>query len=552
MTPPWLADAPHPADMPQEHNEPEPEPAADVSPPDWIDGTKATWGQEPAEIAAKRLAAMPDVFIRANGAALVWLDDRGWADVRPRMQDMNLSTVKGLLDQRRIIFASKQYDPDRKTYTRRTCAPPNALCDRIVTTRPGDDWRIIRGVADAPYLLADGSLVNEPGYRDGLWLCRNSALDLTTIPADMRPVEGGWDAEMSAHAAGMILSELCEVEWQSRSDKSAAFAYLLTLLSRPAYRLAPIFLFTAPGPGSGKDLVAKCMENAAFGFDAIRINPPPGRNDDAAAEMDKKIGAAMLEGESTIVLGDIKRLISPTIYGLTTEERAQGFRVLGVSQAIPVPRNLTLVGVGNNPEIGADLVRRSVSIRLTPSSANPEERTFTRSEADLIAHYRNDRPSILAMATNIIRGALAAPTPQMIPCPFTGWARMVQAACIHAGLGDPLQGRDVLRARVTDEDPRRALAPFAIHWWSYFGNAWKRASDLLSPLQGDATEMTRDYRAALHELCATPSAIVLGKMLSAADDAIFDVQNSAGAPIRVRLHRKTSNGSKWFQLLQVS
>lgn len=528
------------------------EDAQEEAPPDWIEGTKATWGQEPAEVAAARVAAMPDVFIRANGAALVWLDDRGWADVRPRMQDLDQPTLRGLFNDRRVIFASRQFDKSRNAYVRRPCPPPNAVCERIVATRPGNDWRIIKGVADAPYLLADGAMVNEPGYRDGLWLCRNSVLDLTTIPVDMLPVEGGWDAETSAAAAGLIMSEMCQIEWQSPADKSAAFAYLLTLLTRPAYRLAPIFLFTAPGPGSGKDLVAKCMENAAFGFDAIRINPPPGRNDDAAVEMDKKIGAAMLEGESTIVLGDIRKLVSPTIYGLTTEERAQGFRVLGVSQAIPVPRNLTLVGVGNNPEIGPDLVRRSVSCRLTPRSSTPEERTFTKTEAQLIAHYREQRPYILAAATNIVRGALRAPAPQMIPSPFSGWARIVQAACIHAGLGDPLQGREVLRARVAEDDPRRTLAPFVVQWWSMFRDSWKRPSDLLSPLQGDATEMTRDYRAALHEISAQPSAAVLGKLLATVDDAVFDVYTSSSDPIKVSMKRKTSNGSKWFQLLQVS
>ena len=140
----------------------------------------------------------------------------------------------------------------------------------------------------------------------------------------------------------------------------------------------------------------------------------------------------------------------------------------------------------------------------------------------------------------------------MIASPFSGWARMVQASCLFAGLGDPLQGREVLRARVAEDDPRRVLAPFVVQWWAMFRDAWKRPSDLLAPLTGDATESTRDYRAALHEISSTPSPAVLGKLLASCDDAAFEVYSSSGATIRVQLGRKAQNGSKWFVLRQVS
>ena len=511
----------------------------------WIRGDGPTWPQAPAEEAAKRLAEQPDVFLRENGASLVWLDDRGRPTVRPRMTDLDVPTLRGLIAKCRIVFATEVYNKKKREFDLRPVATPLPLCERIVTTRPGDDWRIISGIADAPYMLGDGAFVNTAGYRDGLWLCRNSTV---AIPEDVTLQPSGWDATTSARAAAFILGELHQVDWQAPCDRSAAFAYLLTLFTRPAYQLAPVFLFTAPDSGSGKDLIAKCMESAVHGFEAVRINPPPGRTDDAAAEMDKKIGAAMKAGESTIVLGDIRQLMSPTIYGLTTEKRAQGFRVLGQSELIPVPRNLTLVGVGNNPEIGIDMVRRSVSIRITPRCQTPSERIFDKTETQLIEHYITERPYILGALANIVRGALHAPAPVMLPSPFSGWSRLVQASCIHAGLPDPLIGRETLKDRVSADDPKRLMSPFIAEWWRVFRDTRRRPSDLLLPLKVPDTEEMRPYCAALSEVHAAPSAAVLGKLLAAIEDGSFNVQDHDGTPQLVQLCRTAKNGSKLYWL----
>ncbi len=510
-----------------------------------IEGTPATWGQMPAEEAAARLATMPDVFRRSDGSALVWIDDRGGTETRPRLADLDVHTCAGLLDARRVCFV--RAEKQRLV----PVSPPIATCRRIVTTMPGDGWRVIRAVVDAPYLLPDGTLINEAGYRDGLWLARDAVVPLGGLPDVLRIREGGYDADEARVAADFILHELRQVEWATPADRSVALAYLLTLITRPAYRLAPIFLFTAPDSGSGKDLVAKCMENAAFGREAIRINPPPGRAEDTAAELDKRIGAAMLDGESTIVLGDIRRVISPTIYGLTTEERSQGYRVLGQSKSIAVPRNLLIVGVGNNPELGIDIIRRAVSCRLMPRSANPSERVFAKTERELILDYRARRPQMIAAAVNIVRGALRAPRPTMITSSFSEWSAMVQAACIHAGLPDPLEGREALKSRIADDDPRKVLAPLMTEWAALFGTGRdrrKKVAELCQPLQGDATDMTRDYRAAMHEISPTMTPAHLGRLLSSAEDKHFDVERSDGSRQLVQLVKRVVNGSPHYWL----
>src|SRR5690349_1696457 len=195
--PRWPDDAPHPADA----EDADGYGIAD-EPADLILGSAATWHQAPAEEAAERLAKMPDLFLRANGAALVWVDDRGRSEVRPRLNDLDVPTLRGLFGARRTLFGAKRKNKKDQWETYEV-PPPAALCERIITTRPGNDWRIIRGVADAPYLLGNGELVNEPGYSDGLWLLRNAVLDLSTLPDDCKLLPDGYDSKLAAEAAGI-------------------------------------------------------------------------------------------------------------------------------------------------------------------------------------------------------------------------------------------------------------------------------------------------------------------------------------------------------------
>lgn len=518
-------------------------------PADHVVGSRATWGVEPAEKIAADMALWPDVFVRYDGSELVWMDDRGRANVKPVIRSLTEPIARSLLNERRVTFAERAKTEDGKWATRRV-PPPGPLIERIISTMPGDGWRVLDGMVTAPYMLEDGSIVSEPGYRDGLWLVKSAALNLEGVQAPAKILPLGYDREEAAHAAQFILQHLDGIEWATPGDRSAAFAYFLTLITRPAYRLCPIFLFTAPKSGSGKDLVAKCMENAAHGQEAMRVNPSPGRVDEAAAELDKRLGAAMLAGESTIVIGDARKIVSPTIYGLTTEARAQGFRVLGLSEAIAPPKNLILAAIGNNPELGIDVVRRAVSIRIVPRSARPEERTFTLSEQALQNLYREQRATFLSAAVNIVRGAMRSPAPTMIPCSFAGWSRMVQAACIYAGLPDPLESREALRQRVTADDPTTALAQLIGAWWSYRGTEKATATQACAPLHS-TDEHASGYKEALLGIDAKITPQILGRLLASADESSFEVADSTGKLFMVQLRVTRPGNVAHYELKKV-
>lgn len=542
--PDWMEEAPHPA------TDEDAPPTMDEAPADApILGAEATWHQAPAEEAAEKIAAWPDVFLRIDGASLVWCDDRGLPEMRPCLHEIDAPLLRGLIGERRLEFASNTRDKTTGKWSVKRVRSPAALVERIVTTRPGK-WRVMRGMMDTPYLLASGELINAPGYRDGLWMSKSAAIDLATVPDYVHPRPEGYTAEHSAEFAKWFLDDLDGIEWATPADRSAAFAYALTLLSRAAYRRCPIILITAPLPGSGKDLVAKCMENAIYGMEAVRVTPPPGRQDDSTTELDKKIAAALLSGESTIVIGDAQKVCSPTIYGMVTEERSQGFRELGRSVAIPPPKCLIFVGIGNNPTIGTDIIRRAMSIRIVPSRPNPERRKFSRSEDSLIGEYRARRAIAICGLTNIIRGALhAGPRADMVECPFSGWASMVQAACMHAGLPDPLLARDALHQRTESADA--GIGEFIAAWWDYRGSMSVSVAQAIAPLATtDEAHASVTYRAALRSLHPKIEPAILGKMLSAADDATFAVAQSDGTVIAVRLVHTKPQGRSVYSLVR--
>lgn len=519
-----------------------------------IRGSKATWGEEPAEQAAERVAAWPDVFLRSDGASLTWLEDRGRPGMRPVLHALDVPTLRGLLSARRVAFTEREKREDGAWATRKV-PPPTALTERIVMTRPGDDWRVLDGLAHAPYLVASGEVVSTAGYRNGLWLSKSGALDLRAVPNVARLQPDGYGPEDAAQAAEVLLSDLSGIEWGTDADRSASLAYFLTLVSRPSYRLCPIFLFTAPFSGSGKDLVAKCWENAAYGYEALRVNPSPGRMEEAGAELDKRIGAAMLEGESTIVIGDMRHLVSPTLYGLTTEGRAQGFRVLGQSTSIPVPRNLVLAGIGNNPEIGVDIVRRAVSVRIVPKTNKPAERRFALSEEALIARYRNRRAEYICLAANIIRGAIKNPPDKdaLISSSFGGWSRMVQAACVYAGLPDPLLSREALQRRVVQDDALSLLAPLIAAWWRLHGVARLTSTQALAPLHQMSEDLNSfAYREALRAIDPKITAQRLGSLLAKADDQNWLVPDISSADlVHVRLRSTRPGNVAHYELERV-
>src|SRR5262249_24387762 len=114
-------------------------------------------------------------------------------------------------------------------------------------------------------------------------------------------------------------------------------------------------------------------------------------------------------------------------------------RILGASEAPPLPNVTTWMATGNNIQPVGDMVRRVLMVRVIVDVERPQERTgFKR--AELAEHCLEHRASLLSGALVILRAYHLAGRPDQKLATwgsFTTWSGLVRGALVWAGCEDP-------------------------------------------------------------------------------------------------------------------
>ena len=114
-------------------------------------------------------------------------------------------------------------------------------------------------------------------------------------------------------------------------------------------------------------------------------------------------------------------------------------RVLGASDAPPIPVVTTWWATGNNLAPEGDTVRRVLVVRLDVREERPSERSGF-ALADIEKHTLENRAELLTAALTILRAYHVAGRPdQNLPAwgSFDAWSGIVRAALVWCGLSDP-------------------------------------------------------------------------------------------------------------------
>lgn len=299
--------------------------------------------------------------------------------------------------------------------------------------------RVIESVTTAPAFLADGSILNARGYnaQARMYLEPSVAVDVLDSPT-----------LTDARDAVAILRDLvCDYKFASPADFAAWLAGLLTPLSKSAVgnAPAPLFLVTASSKGVGKTKLVQLASIIATGAEVGTT--PYGPKD--LAEWTKKLTALVRAAQPICVFdnlcdeigdGGLDRLITSTVWS---------DRILGVSEAPPLPVVTTWWGSGNNVDPRGDTVRRCLPIRLETDSEKPQDRDdFKRPELEAFASEY--RATYLSSALTILRAYhCAGRPPQEIQSwgSFGAWSALVRSALVYAGCADPI----ATQRRVTDQ-----------------------------------------------------------------------------------------------------
>lgn len=276
--------------------------------------------------------------------------------------------------------------------------------DLVVNTllsRNGGQAPVLNGLLTAPTILADGRMIDSPGFdaETGLF----AAFERGDFPAMGRRL----DLDAAKRSFDWLTMELfAEFPFATPTDQAVAVAALLTGLERRVCGLAPAFLLESAVQGSGKTALAQLI-GYAVGNDL----PAPMTWGDSEEELTKIIFSALLEGRQVLLFDNLKAgtaIDSPAFAKLVTASTFKG-RVLGVSQMRELPTSALLLLTGNNILPEGDTPSRVMTCRLDPHMERPDRRTFSR--PDIFAWAALRRPSIVRHALTIIKAYIDSGRP---------------------------------------------------------------------------------------------------------------------------------------------
>src|SRR5262249_12674520 len=361
-----------------------------------------------------------------------------------RMTDVTLlrpltnANIIYLLNKYAAIFA--QYDARSKKWL--ASDPPSSVATQLLEK---GHWQFpkVAGVITAPTLRPDGSVLDQPGYDPATQLWYAPDRGLVMPPRVECPTR-----EQAEQALALLQGLLVNFPFVNDVDHAVALAAILTPVLRGAFDVAPMNLLRAPDVGTGKSFLADLISIIARGRPCPVIT-----NIDSIEEMEKRLGALVLEGVPLISLDNCSGNIGGDLLCQMTERPVIRIRILGKSEAPECEWRGVLLATGNNITLTGDVTRRGLTANLNPKVERPELRTF---DFDPIERVLKDRGAYIAAAITIARAYIAAGRPSVCgPLEsYRGWSQMVRSPLIWLGKKDPVKSIDEAR----EEDPeRRAL-----------------------------------------------------------------------------------------------
>jgi hypothetical protein len=293
---------------------------------------------------------------------------------------------------------------------------------------------VLTGVINAPTLRPDGSLLSEPGYdpETGLFFDPRGC-EFPAIPR--------WPSREDAVAALGVIDDLIRhFPFVEDADRSVAISGILTYVARQSMRSAPLHAYTAPTAGSGKSKLVDIASIIATGREAGVIAQTASEE-----EMEKRIGALLLEGRSSVAIDNCTHPLDGNFLCSMLTQPIVVVRVLGKSKQVTVPTNAFTTATGNNLVISGDTTRRTALCRLDPKMERPELREFN---FDPVMRAKENRPKLVAAALTIMLAFKAAGSPQQATPlgSFEDWSSTVRDALIWLGRADPVKTMEYARA----------------------------------------------------------------------------------------------------------
>jgi hypothetical protein len=326
---------------------------------------------------------------------------------------------------------------------------PNKIADTYLS-RQGE-WKlpVLTGVVNTPFLRADGSICEQPGYDEATGLLFKPGDE--TFPS-IPQFPGKNDALETLKVIDRLITTFPFV---TETDRSVMLGAMLTALDRRSMSTAPLHAFSAPVQGSGKSLLVDIAAALATGQPAPVISQ--GRSEE---ELEKRLGAALIQGDAIISIDNCEYPLQSSFLCQVLTQQRLNIRLLGHSRHVEVPANAALFATGNNLVIAGDLIRRTLLCSIDPQCERPEQRRF---DDDPIAVIQANRGALVAAALTVLRAWHMSNDRVEVPPfgPFDEWSYRVREPLIWLGHTDPC---DTV-TKVRDTDPYRSMHSAVLLQW---------------------------------------------------------------------------------------
>jgi hypothetical protein len=367
---------------------------------------------------------------------------------------------------------------------------PDDVADVLLSR--GGNWKlpILSGVTKTPFLRRDGSICETPGY-DAASGQRYKPGDETLPPIPQQPSRG------DALEALQLLEDLIgDFPFVAAVDRAVALSAILTILDRRSMTAAPLHAFTSPTAGTGKSLLVDVAAMLATGQPMPVISQ--GRTEE---ELEKRLGAALLAGDTAIALDNCEHPLGSSFLCQALTQQKLNIRMLGVSKNVETPVNAAIYATGNNLTIVGDLTRRALICSLDAHCERPELRKF---EANVLDTLRAQRGRQVAAALTVLRAwHVSGERVDVAPFgSFDSWSRRVREPLVWLGRKDPCE----TVVKVREDDPKRAaLITVLMQWRVAIGSNSKHpVREIINLAAGHP-----DFLAALLTVASNKSAAVV-------------------------------------------
>jgi putative DNA primase/helicase len=280
-----------------------------------------------------------------------------------------------------------KFDARARTTVRVNCPPQ--IADAYMKRKGRWGLRALTGIANAPTLRPDGSLLDQPGYDS------ETGLLYMPQPGIVFPAISERPTRADALAALVVLEELiCRYPFVSQEARSVAIAAILTAVIRRMLPTAPGFGFTSPVPGSGKGLLCDTIAYLAHG------TQPSSLTQGSEEETEKRISSALMRGDPVILIDNITEPVTGAkLESVLTQQFAE-LRPLGARKLVRHDTRTLFLVNGINLTIPGDMCRRILVCGIDPACEHPERRAF---DFDPLDRVKQNRGKYVMAALTILR-----------------------------------------------------------------------------------------------------------------------------------------------------